>query len=171
MNNWVILSLHGGLRLIWCQSIFMNNCDHTIQIFLVNTIGINTCSKKSSFQQDDRETLVFGLVINSFQWSGSDGSLQLEMLYYGPFACYKKLRVVHAPGMLGTFSPPPRVSDPDMHHGTCVTHVPWYTAGSITSGLLWSRWREERSRHSRRMCNPQLYVSGRKPIDETCQTI
>ena len=24
------------------------------------------------------------------------------------------------------FSPPPRVSDPDMHHGTCVTHVPWY---------------------------------------------
>ena len=25
--------------------------------------------------------------------------------------------------MPGTFSPPPRVSDPDMHHGTCVTHV------------------------------------------------
>ena len=39
----------------------------------------------------------------------------------------------HAPGMPGTFSPPPRVSNPDMHarivnsrfyHGTCVTHVP-----------------------------------------------
>ena len=27
--------------------------------------------------------------------------------------------------MPGTFSPPPRVTDPDMHHGTCVTHVPW----------------------------------------------
>ena len=35
------------------------------------------------------------------------------------------LRVAHTPGMPGTFSPPPRVSDPDMHNGTCVTHVPW----------------------------------------------
>ena len=35
-----------------------------------------------------------------------------------------KLRVALAPGMLGTFSPPPWVSDPDIHHGTCVTHVP-----------------------------------------------
>ena len=43
----------------------------------------------------------------------------------GPLASYVKLRVAHASGMPGTFSPPPRVSDPDMHHGTCVTHVPW----------------------------------------------
>ena len=35
----------------------------------------------------------------------------------GPLARYVKLRVAHAPG---TFSPPPRVSDPDMHHGPCV---------------------------------------------------
>ena len=40
----------------------------------------------------------------------------------GPLARYVKLRVAHAPGMLGTFSPPPRVSDPDMHHGTCCDH-------------------------------------------------
>ena len=32
--------------------------------------------------------------------------------------------VTHAPGMPGTFSPPPRDSDPDIHHGTFVTHVP-----------------------------------------------
>ena len=43
---------------------------------------------------------------------------------HGPLARYVNMRVLHAPGMLGTFSPPPRVSDPDMHHGTCVTHVP-----------------------------------------------
>ena len=30
---------------------------------------------------------------------------------------YVKLRVVHAPGMPGTFSPPPRVSDSDMQLG------------------------------------------------------
>ena len=35
-----------------------------------------------------------------------------------------KLRVAHAPGMPGALSPLQRVSDPDMHHGTCVKHVP-----------------------------------------------
>ena len=50
--------------------------------------------------------------------------------------------------MPGTFSPPPRVSDPDMHHGTCVTHVPWCMPGLITTGFLWSRCRGSRSRHS-----------------------
>ena len=35
-----------------------------------------------------------------------------------------KIARAHAPGMSGTFSPQPRVSDPDMHHGTCVAHVP-----------------------------------------------
>ena len=27
-----------------------------------------------------------------------------------------------------------RVSDPDMHHGTCVTHVPWRMTGSLNHG-------------------------------------
>ena len=61
---------------------------------------------------------------------------------HGPLVRYVKLRVVHAPGMAGTFSPPPRVSDPEMHHGTCVSHVPWCMPGSLTSGFPWSRWRE-----------------------------
>ena len=52
----------------------------------------------------------------------------------GPLDRYAKLRVAHAPGMPGTFSPPPPFSDPDMHHGTCVTHVPWCMPGSLTSG-------------------------------------
>ena len=43
--------------------------------------------------------------------------------------------------MPGTFSPSPQVSDPDMHHGTCVTHVPWCMPGSLTSGFLWNRRR------------------------------
>ena len=60
---------------------------------------------------------------------------------HGPLARYVKLWVTHAPGLPGTFSPPPRVSDPDMHHGTCVTHVPWRMPGSLTRGFLWSRRR------------------------------
>ena len=75
---------------------------------------------------------------------------------------YVKFRVVHAPGMPGTFSPPPRDNDPDMHHGTCVAHVPWCISGSLT-GFLWSRWRGKRSRHYRCMRNPQFYVPGKRP--------
>ena len=51
---------------------------------------------------------------------------------HGPLARYVKLRVAHAPRMPGTFSPPPRVSDPDMHHGTCVKHVSWCIPGWLT---------------------------------------
>ena len=62
------------------------------------------------------------------------GSLHFE--FYGLLARYVKLCVAHAPGMPGTFSPPPRVSDSDKHHGTCVTHVPWRMPGSLASGFL-----------------------------------
>ena len=79
--------------------------------------------------------------------------LSISMLH-GFVARYVKLRVAHAPGMPGTFSPPPRVSDPDMYHGTCVTHVPRCMPESLTRGFLWNRWRGKRSRHSRRMRNP-----------------
>ena len=57
-----------------------------------------------------------------------------------------------------------RVSDPDMHHGTCVTYVPCCMPGSLTSCFLWIRWRGKRSRHSRCMHNPQFYVSGKRPM-------
>ena len=43
-------------------------------------------------------------------------------------------------------------------------HVPWCMPGSLTSGFLWSRWRGKCSRHSRRMRNPQFYVSGKRPM-------
>ena len=57
----------------------------------------------------------------------------------------------------------PLVSDPDMHHGTCVTHVPWCMPGSLTSGFLWSRWRGKRFRHSRRMRIPYFTYLVRGP--------
>ena len=34
--------------------------------------------------------------------------------------------------MPGPFYPPPRFSDPDMYHGTSMTHVPWCMLGSLT---------------------------------------
>ena len=76
----------------------------------------------------------------------------------------RKIADAHAPGMPATLSPPPRVSDPDIHHSTCVTHVSWCMPGSLTSGFLWSLWQEKRSRHSRRMRNLQFYVFGKRPM-------
>ena len=58
----------------------------------------------------------------------------------GPLTRYVKLRVAHAPGRPGNVFPTHRlqrkqlVSDPGMHHGTCVMHVPWCMSGSLTSG-------------------------------------
>ena len=72
--------------------------------------------------------------------------------------------------MSGTFSPPPQVSDPDMHLGTCVTHVPWCMPGSLTSGFRWSRGRGKRSWHSRRMHNLRFYVSGKRLIGNQIST-
>ena len=45
-----------------------------------------------------------------------------------------------------------------------VTHMPGCMPGSLTHGFLWRRWRGKRSRHSRRMRNPQFYISGKRPI-------
>ena len=89
---------------------------------------------------------------NDFRW------------WHGPLTRYVKLRVANALGMPGTFSTPMWFSDPSMHHGTCVTHVPWCMPGSLTGDFHWSRWRGKRSRHSRRMRNPQFCVSGKRPI-------
>ena len=82
----------------------------------------------------------------------------------GSLTRYVKLGVAHAPGMPRTFSLPLRVSDPDMHHGTCVTRVLWCMPGSSTSGVIWSRWRVKRARHSRHMRYPHFYVFGKRPM-------
>ena len=55
----------------------------------------------------------------------------------------------------------PLVNDPGMHHGTCVTHVPRCTSGSLNCG-----GGGKRSRYYRRMRNSQFYVSGKRPIRE-----
>ena len=44
----------------------------------------------------------------------------------GPLTRYLKLRVAHA------LQEKPLVSDPDMHHGTYVTHVLWCMSGTLT---------------------------------------
>ena len=71
---------------------------------------------------------------------------------HGPLARFVKLWVAHALGMPGTF-----LSNPDMHHGTCVTHVPWCMPESLTSGFLWSREIIQRNNWELVMANRLVY--------------
>ena len=48
---------------------------------------------------------------------------------------------------------------------TCVTHVLLCMPGSLTRGLCWRRWHRKPSQHSRRPCNQQFYVSGKRPME------
>ena len=54
----------------------------------------------------------------------------------------------------------PLVNDPDMHLGTCVTHVPWCMSGSLTRG------RGENVPGIPGACDPQFCVSGKRPMRE-----
>ena len=61
---------------------------------------------------------------------------------YVPWASYQIRKIVGCAcaGNAGKVFPThrlqrkPLVSDPGMHHGTCVTHVPWCMSGSLTCG-------------------------------------
>ena len=77
---------------------------------------------------------------------------------------YVKLRVAHALGMPGTFSPSPnsketanqrsRHASRHVRHARAVMHV------GVTNPLWWGK----RARHSRRMRTSQFYVSGKRPM-------
>ena len=79
----------------------------------------------------------------------------------GPWASYqiRKFVVCTCAGNAGNFprnrlKRKPLVSDPGVHHGTCVTHVM----------IANPRCRGKRSRHPRRLRNPQSYVSTKRPM-------
>ena len=91
------------------------------------------------------EINVFGSLVTNYN------SCWFWLLIHGPLTRYAKLRVVLAPGMwecrelfpCHALQRKPLDSDPDMHHGTCVTH-----------GISNLQWWGKRSRNFRRMRNP-----------------
>ena len=102
---------------------------------LCRRILISGSQRKKNFPLEmvaSGQTFFFNLTFGRFSLM-----LLVNRKSNGPLARYVKLRVAHAPGMPGTFSchqlqRKPLVSDPGMHHGTCVTHVPWCMSGSLT---------------------------------------
>ena len=87
-------------------------------------------ARPSSLWTHQRVTVSLWCLKSPFQ---EKGSLNRHLQIHEPLVRYVKLWVAHAAGMPETSSLPPRVRDPDMHHVTCVTHVPWCMPGSSTT--------------------------------------
>ena len=81
---------------------------------------------------------IYGIFLRFLETvDGTSHHISSTIYKHRPLTRYAPLRLAHAPGMLGTFprhrlQRKPLVSDPGMHHGTCVTHVPWCMSGSLT---------------------------------------
>ena len=86
------------------------------------------------------------------------------VILHGPLTSYINLWVGHVPGMLGTFFLPPtsketasyrfRNASRHVRHVRVVMHV---RIGNLP-------WQGKRSRYSQHMCNPQFYLSDKRPI-------
>ena len=83
---------------------------------------------------------------------------------HGPLTRYVKLRVAHAPGMPGTFPSPSKSKETASYRSRHASRHVRDARAVMHVGIDNPRWRGKRSRHSRRMRNPQFYVSGKRPM-------
>ena len=91
------------------------------------------------------------IILHSFIWYLSSHSsrkwhivlgIQVSVPLQSPWASYQIRKIAGCAwaGNAGNVFPrrrfqrKPIVSDPGMHYGTCVTHVPWCMSGSLTCG-------------------------------------
>ena len=96
-----------------------------------------------------------------YQWlsNWSCHSLAMGLLPY-----MVKLRVAHAPGMPGTFSPQPTSKEIASYRSRHASRHVRDARAVMHVGINNQRWWGKRSRHSRRMRNPQFCVSGKRQI-------
>ena len=73
---------------------------------------------------------------NIFHWTNISLVVVISVLVMGLLADAQKcgLRMHRKCFPCHRFQRKPLVSDPGMHHGMCVTHVPWWMSGSLTRG-------------------------------------
>ena len=97
-------------------------------------------------------------------WTGAQLSSRSSGRQRGPLTRYVKLRVVHAPGMPGTFSPPPTSKETASKRSRHASRHVRVARAVMHVGIANPRWRGKCSRYSWRMHNPQFCVSGKRPI-------
>ena len=64
----------------------------------------------------------------------------------------------------GNVLPTAWVNDPDMHHGTCVTHVPWCMSGSLTNGFLLKSVAGKKFSAFPSHAQPSILLTGKRPM-------
>ena len=84
--------------------------------------------------------------------------------FHGPLSKYVNLRVAHARGMPRTFSLPPTSKETASWRSWDASRHVRDARAVMHPGIANRRLREIRSRHSPRIGNPQIYVSGKRPI-------
>ena len=108
---------------------------HDLYLFVYHA----TCHSNKDLTTTNTIKLVWGpSTTDGFPSHGVSNAENVFM----PWASYqiRKIAVWACAGNAGNVSPrrrfrrKPLLSDPGMHHGTCVTHVPWCMSGSLTCG-------------------------------------
>ena len=101
-------------------------------------------------------------------WKGNDNGMPYLIAFNGPLTRYVKyglymLRQCRERFPRHRLQRKPLVIDPGMRHPRAVIHV----------GIANLRWQGKNSQHSRRMRNPQFYVSGKRPMSKliTCTAV
>ena len=87
-------------------------------------------------------------------------------LCHGPLTIYVKLRVAHAPGMPGTFSPPSTWKETASYPSQQASRHVRHASAVMHVGIANLRWWGKRSWHMR---NLQLYVSGKRTMASYCR--
>ena len=111
-------------------------CFHQLLLLLINVLSAN-------------KVLLPGLIAGTFNENGEPHDANFAVTFgtadrhYGNLWASYQIRKIAGCACAGNagkvfprrrFQRKPLVSDPGMHHGTCVTHVPWCMSGSLTCG-------------------------------------
>ena len=78
------------------------------------------------------------------------------MFFHWPLIKYLKLRVTHALGMTGRFSRAPTSKETTSYRSRLASRLVRHARAVMHVGIANPRWQGKRSRHSRRMRNPQF---------------
>ena len=86
----------------------------------------------------------------------------------GPLTRYVKLQVAHAPGIPGTFPPPPTSKETASKRSRRASRHVRDASGVMHVGIAYPRWRGKTFPAFPAHAHPQFYVYGKRPI--SCNT-
>ena len=125
--KWVIIGSCYGLLPVRCQAITRTNAG----VLSIRPLGTRFSDIGVKIQDFSFKKMHLKMLLLKYR-TFCPGSFRWQWV-----SC--QIRKIAGCACARNVSPPPWVNDPDIHHGTCVTHVPWCISESLTSGFLWSR--------------------------------